>query len=82
MASDDAAIRLVERAGPPGGWVGDASSHGLAIDLPTDGAPFTWIHPCGMTSGAVASLTDLGGRPPALADAGLGLDPEAMDHAG
>jgi lipoate-protein ligase B len=70
-----AGVRAVRRPGQPGAWVREAkvasigirvvrgvSSHGLAVNLTVDCTPFTWIRPCGMTAGSVASLDAVGGR--------------------
>jgi lipoate-protein ligase B len=89
--------------GQPGVWVGETkvasvglrvsegiASHGLAINLTTDCTPFTWIRPCGMTAGCVASLAGIGGRGLDIPEAarvaivrlaaGLGLEPEETEH--
>jgi lipoate-protein ligase B len=98
-----AGVRGLRRPGHPGVWVGEAkvasigirvvhgiSSHGLAVNLTGDSAPFTWIRPCGMTAGSVASLEAVGGRRLELAAAarvavarlaaGLGARPEEIAH--
>jgi lipoyl(octanoyl) transferase len=99
-----AGVRAMRRPGHPGAWVGEAkvasigirvvhgvSSHGLAVNLAGDCTPFTWIRPCGMTAGSVASLEAVGGRRLDVAAAarvavarlaaGLGARPEEIAHA-
>ncbi|HLK11964.1 MAG TPA: lipoyl(octanoyl) transferase LipB [Candidatus Binatia bacterium] len=98
-----AGVAAARRPGHRGAWVGEAkvasvgirvvhgiSSHGFAVNLSADCAPFTWIRPCGMTADVVASLDVVGGRRLGVAEAarvaiarlaaGLGARPEETTH--
>ncbi len=69
-------VRAARRDGLVGIWVGDrklgalgvrvrrhVTTHGFALNVSNDLAPFGWIHPCGMPGAAVTTLSAEVGRP-------------------
>jgi lipoyl(octanoyl) transferase len=78
-ALGEVGIDADRRQGATGVWVGEAkiasigirvegwvSSHGLALNVSNDLAPFRLMHPCGERNGRVTSVAALIGKPASL----------------